>query len=260
LLLIITNVVKILGSIGANSKKIIVDQLQKDILLLEGYKPLSASKREIDGLDALEATFPNGVFPSGAIHEFLTFEPEHAAATGGFIGGLLSVLMKQEGICLWLSSSRRLFPSALKTFCLEPDKIIFVDLQREKDVLWATEEALKCKGIVAVIAEVRELTFMQSRRLQLAVEASRVTGFILRSEARRMCVTACVARWQVIPKQSVCADDLPGVGFPRWQVDLQKIRNGKPGKWTVEWAASKFSIVEESKFTIRVNKKIKMVG
>jgi protein ImuA len=52
--------------------------------------------------------------------------------------------------------SRMLFPPALKALGIEPDKVIFVDLKREKDVLWATEEALMSR---AVIAEVRELTF-----------------------------------------------------------------------------------------------------
>jgi len=32
------------------------------------------------------------------------------------------------------------------------------------------EEALKCAGLAAVIGEVREMDFKQSRRLQLAVE------------------------------------------------------------------------------------------
>jgi protein ImuA len=57
--------------------------------------------------------------------------------------------MKQEGICLWISSSRRLFPCSIKDlFGPEPDKIIFIDLQREKKMFYGpVEEALKCKGI-----------------------------------------------------------------------------------------------------------------
>jgi protein ImuA len=234
--------------------------LQKDILQMDGYKLLSAKQKRIKGLEPIEAAFPNNIFPTGAIHEFLSFELEHASAAIGFIGGLLNVLMKQEGICLWISSTRRLFPAALKIFGLEPDKIIFIDAQRDKDVLWATEEGLKCKGIVAVVAEVRELTFMQSRRLQLVVETSNVTGFIFRTDPSRLCTTACVSRWQIIPKPSVPESGLPGVGFPRWQVELQRVRNGKPGKWIVEWSANKFAVIEENKFAIRINKQIRQAG
>ena len=37
-------------------------------------------------------------------------------------------------------------------------------------MLWVIEEALKCEGLAAVIGEIKELSFTQSRRLQLAVE------------------------------------------------------------------------------------------
>jgi len=33
---------------------------------------------------------------------------------------------------------------------------------------------------------------------------------------------------------------MPGVGFPRWNVELLKVRNGKPGTWQVEFSAGRF--------------------
>jgi protein ImuA len=260
LLLITTKVKKILQPSVLNDKKAIAETLQKEILLKEGYKPLSADRSPINGLEAIEAAFPNQAFPTGAIHEFLSFEPEHAAATYGFIGGLMDGLMKHGCISIWISAAKQVFPAALKTFVGAPDQIIFIHARRDKDALWAAEEALKCKGIACVILEVRELTFMQSRRLQLAVETSRVTGFVLRSDPRRMCTTACVARWHITPRQSRTKDKLPGVGFPCWQVDLQKARNGKPGKWQIEWAADRFALIEENKFIININRSIKIAG
>ncbi len=249
-----------LQNVAVNNKKAIVEKLQKDILQQEGYKPVSATRKSITGLEVVEKAFPNNVFPVGAVHEFLVFEPEQAAATCGFISGLLQFLMKQGEACIWISTARRVFPAALNFFSVEPHKIVFINVPRDKDVLWATEEALKCRGLAAVVAEVRELTFMQSRRLQLAVESSRVTGFILRSDQRRMCMTACITRWHITPRPSMTEEALPGVGFPRWQADLQKVRNGKPGNWTVEWAMGKFNVIEESKFTIRINKQVKIAG
>ena len=61
------------------------------------------------------------------------------------------------------------------------------------------EEALKCDGIAAVVGEIQELSFTVSRRLQLAVEQSRVTGFILRNNPRNLNTTACVTRWKITP-------------------------------------------------------------
>jgi protein ImuA len=59
------------------------------------------------------------------------------------------------------------------------------------------EEALRCNRLAAVVAEIGELSFTASRRLQLAVEQSRVTGFILRLKPRNLTSTACVTRWRV---------------------------------------------------------------
>lgn len=232
------------------SKKKLIDQLQKNILYWQGFKvPLAGTTRFV-GLELIEAAFPNAVFPTGAIHEFLTEEPEHAAACGGFLGGLLQVLMQQGGICLWISTNRSLFPPALKSFGVNPDRIIFIDLQQEKELLWAMEEALKCGSLAAVVAEIGELSFTESRRLQLVVEKSRVTGFILRANSRKLSTTACVARWKITPLPSELEDGMPGVGFPRWNVELLKVRNGNPGSWKIEWSAGSFKPVLSEKVTV----------
>lgn len=227
-----------------DTRKEIINRLQKDILHLQGFKVPVADEQRI-GLGQVESAFANGIFPVGAIHEFLSTTPEQSAACGGFIGGILHSLMKHGGACLWISTSRSLFPPALKNFGVEPDKVIFIDLNRERDVLWATEEALKCTGLAGVIAELREVSFTQSRRLQLAVEQSNVTGFVLRTDARKLSTTACVARWQISPLQSQLQQGMPGVGFPRWNVELLKVRNGNPSAWVIEWQADKFVEVQE---------------
>jgi protein ImuA len=153
--------------------------------------------------------------------------------------------MKKGGAAVWIGSSRNLFPPALKMFGIEPDRILFIDLQKEKDILWSLEEALKCEGLSAVVGEMPGLNFTTSRRFQLAVEQSRVTGFILRSNPRSLHTNACVSRWKIKPLPTQADDGLPGLGFPRWQVELLKIRNGRPGAWKVEWEAGRFRPVTE---------------
>jgi len=123
--------------------------------------------------------------------------------------------------------------------------MIFIDLLKDKDVLWVMEEALKCTGLAAVIGEVRGLDFKQSRRLQLAVEQSHVTGFVLRNQSAKIGSTACAARWQIKPLPSEAVDGLPGLGFPRWQVELLRVRNGQPGNWIIEWSDNKFKPIEK---------------
>jgi protein ImuA len=227
-------------------KNDIITHLKREILHLEGLRsPVSGSAIDL-GLGIMEEAFPFGSFPLGAVHEMISEGAETAASTAGFISGILAGLMKNGGAAIWIASSRILFPPALKAFGIEPDRIIFVDLQKEKDLLWAMEEALKCEGIAAVVGEFPELSFTVSRRFQLAVEQSRVTGFVLRNNPRNMNTNACLSRWKINPLPSFSEDELPGLGFPRWNVELQKIRNGKPGIWQMEWAGDGFQPVSRS--------------
>ena len=143
--------------------------------------------------------------------------------------------MRNSGVVLWISSKRSLFPPALQQFGIDPSRIIFIDLQRDKELNWVMEEAVKCHGLAAVISELPELDFTTSRRLQLAAEQSRVTGFIIRSSSKKIQTTACFTRWEISPLPSIITGDLPGVGYKRWKVDLLKVRNGKPGSWDLQW-------------------------
>jgi protein ImuA len=223
----------------------IISQLQKDILRLQGFRSKPADVSPDIDLGPVNTAFPNATFPTGAVHEFLCTIKEHSAATAGFVGALAGNLMRHGGACIWISVARTLFPPSLKTFGIEPDKVIFIDLQRIKDALWVLEEALKCEGIAAVIAEIPEISFTQSRRLQLVVEQSKVTGFILRTSPRNANTTACVTRWKITPLPSVLEDGMPGVGFPRWHVELLKVRNGRPGAWKMEWAEGKCIVIPD---------------
>jgi protein ImuA len=227
-------------------KKDIITHLKMEILHLEGHRsPVPGSSLDF-GPGFMEEAFPSGSFPLGSVHEMISEGAETAASTAGFISGILAGLIKNGGAAIWIASSRTIFPPALKAFGMNPDQIIFVDLLKEKDLLWAMEEALKCEGIAAVVGEFPELSFTVSRRFQLAVEQSRVTGFVLRNNPRNLNTNACFSRWKINPLLSFSEDDLPGLGFPRWNVELQKIRNGKPGIWQLEWAGGGFQPVRKT--------------
>ncbi|MGD9929324.1 MAG: ImuA family protein [Mangrovibacterium sp.] len=215
-------------------KKEIIRQLKEKILSLEGFGTGPDSHLLDFGLGPMNAAFPGGAFPVGAIHEFISPTEACAAAANGFLAGLLSTLMKKGGICLWVSTGHKLFPSALKFFGVEPHRVIFIDVRREKDALWVMEQGLKCNALAAVVAEIGNISFAESRRLQLAVETSKVTGFLHRQQPRIENTLACVSRWKIRPLASR-SGGLPGVGFPCLEVELVKIRNGRPGVWQFEW-------------------------
>lgn len=234
-------------------KKALLAQLQRVILPLQGIRnPLQTHVVE-NGLGAINQAFPNGTFPLGAVHEFVSTGAESFAATSGFIAGITAGIIKNNGIVIWISTARTAFPLAFQHFEISPDRIIFIDLKKEKDALWAIEETLKCEHVAAVIGEIQQMDFNQSRRLQLAVEKSRVTGFIIRKDARKITTSACVTRWQIQSLASQLPNGMPGVGFPRWQVELLKVRNGKPGTWNVEWNGGQFKLIEKELKTVSLS-------
>ena len=222
-----------------SNKADIIRQLRKDLLLLQGFRSSPANAVDI-GLGPINNFFPNQVFPTGAIHEFISDSTESAAASVGFMSSIAGRLMTTGAPCLWVASGRQVFPPGLKRFGIDPGQIVFVDLRKEKQVFQVLEEALKQPGLAAVIGEVKNIGDITSRRLQLAAENSGVTGFILRHITRSVTPIASVARWKItsLPSEGPKMN-MPGLGFPRWAVELEKIRNGKPGKWIVECTAGR---------------------
>lgn len=215
-----------------------IASLQAQILSLQGFKPAPLPVEM--GLGPLCQALPQGAFPVGAVHELVAARPEDMAASCGFMAALLTTLMGAAGTLLWVTRKGMVFPPALQEFGLPPDRCVFVNVKNEREMMWAMEEALKCGALTAVVGELRALDFTASRRLQLAVEQSNVTGFVLRPAALPLPVTACVARWRISPLPSEVMDDLPGVGFTTWKVELLRIRNGKPGTWVLQWMDGRF--------------------
>jgi protein ImuA len=227
----------------------IARQLQAKINAMQGLGKLS-SEPATAGLAPFAAAFPGNVFPTGAIHEFISYEPANAASTSGFITAVTGKLMKTGSLCLWVSNNRKVFSTGLKHFGLEPDRMVFINAARTKDALWIIEEALKCEALTAVIGEVKELSFTDSRRLQLAVEHSGVTGFIHRFCPRAENAVACTTRWKISALPSLTDDNLPGVGNSSWDVQLLKVRNGRPHAWQVSWTDKSFMPMVEKHFII----------
>lgn len=228
---------------SANSHIIAV--LQKEILLHSACRQQTKDVALSEELFFLKEHLPLGVFPTGAVHEFIFSKAEDIAATNAFISGLVSTCIAAKGVIVWISLRPTVFPTILQRFNIEPSEVIFIHPANEKERLWVTEEALKCDGLRAVVAELESLSFTNSRRLQLAVEKSNVTGLVLTSSTKNT-TNACLSRWKITSLPSEQQDGLPGVGFPTWKVELLKMRNGKPGQWKVEWAADHFKEIKET--------------
>lgn len=217
----------------------IFKKLESDILRIQGFKSGNNKVLDVD-LGVMAYAFPNRSFPTSAVHEFITSEYDDSASTTGFIAGFVSKLIGKSGAALWVGKSNNVFPPALKKFGVDPERVVFANMKNDKGVAWAMEESLKCSALSAVVGEMKNLDFTTSRRLQLAVEQSKVTGFVIRKYSRKINPTACVSRWKI---RSIASEDLgiPGVGFPTWKVELLKIRNGHPDSWIIQWEKGRFN-------------------
>lgn len=221
------------------SKADIIARLQRDILPLQSFKTRDNNSALDEALGPIKNAFAGNSFPVRGTHEFISHTLEDVATTYGFITSILASLMQNGRACIWLGNTQTIFPPALKAFGIAPEKVIFIQLKKEKELLWAMEEALRCDGLAAVLGEVKELSFIASRRLQLAVEKSGVTGFVVRTNPRSISANACITRWKITALPGELEQGLPGVGFPRWNVSLLKVRNGKPGNWQIESRAGR---------------------
>ena len=130
----------------------------------------------------------------------------------------------------------------LDLFGLASARLLVLRVPKPVDVLWAMEEALRCRALACVIAELTgegaaaDLT--ATRRLALAARegiSAQNSGFglLIRHRATSM-PSAAATRWEIAPALSQ-PDAYGGIGRARFDLSLRKNRRGPSGRWIIEW-------------------------
>ncbi|WP_420093997.1 ImuA family protein, partial [Agrobacterium pusense] len=121
------------------------------------------------GVPEIDASLPGGGLAYGALHEFAGggSGTVDGAAAALFVAGIAA---RTKGPVIWCLTRPDLFFPALAQVGLHPDRVIFVESDREEDVLANMEEGLSFGGLGAVVGELVRLPMVSSRRLQLAAE------------------------------------------------------------------------------------------
>lgn len=192
------------------------------------------------GAPALDDALPWGGLPRAALHEVLAAA---GGAAAGFCAGLLARFAGNAGTVLWCRRGRghRLYGPGLAAFGLDPVRLIVVRGRTAAEVLWVMEEALHSGALAAVLGEADDLSMTAARRLQLAAEGGATAALLLRAEGDGGASPA-VTRWRVDAAPGDEEGGRPGVGRPRWRLDLLKCRGGNgaafggPRSWLVEWS------------------------
>ncbi len=189
------------------------------------------------GIPAVDDALGGGL-ARGALHEVAAPGEAHLTAATGFVLGLASG--GQARVC-WIAEDMAKLESGapygpgLDTFSLAPERLLTVSVARPRDLLWAMEEALRCRAIGAVIGELRHgaLDAVSVRRLSLAAADSGALALLLRAQPGSDASTAAT-RW--IAGAAPSAARAFEFGAPRFAAHLTRNRRGPTGSWILEWS------------------------
>jgi protein ImuA len=129
---------------------------------------------------------------------------------------------------------------------LDPSRLLLVETRHPKDAFWAMEEALRAAAGLAVVAGAVEAQpdLTMSRRLNLAAGDSGTPLLLLRPPTAAG-ITAALTRWR-IGAAPAGRDRFGSFAGYRWTITLERCRNGRPGRWLLEWdhVAHRFHLAE----------------
>jgi protein ImuA len=192
------------------------------------------------GIAPVDAVLGGGL-ARAAFHEIAAVREGAMAAATGFALALASHAARARAV-LWvaedmgLMENGALYGPGLDDFRLFPERLVTVVAAKSRDLLWAMEEALRCRAVGAVVGEIRSsdrgVDLTASRRLSLAAGRRDVCAFLLRT-APGTEASAAATRWIVAAAPSVAG--VAGPGPPRWSVHLTRNRRGPVGSWELEW-------------------------
>ena len=202
------------------------------------------------GLAAIDSHLPDGGLACGALHEIVPAAESCIAAAFGFIAAILGHLPRAY-LLLFVTPAHGLRPyrvhgrlhgHGLNALGLDPARLIMVETAHRKDTLWAMEEAVRSAAPAAVAGVIDTLDLKTSQRLHLAATDAGLPLFLLRPAAT-LESSAATTRWR-IGTAAAARDRFGLLTQPRWHLQLDRCRNGRPGQWVVEYdhVAHRFSL------------------
>jgi hypothetical protein len=128
------------------------------------------------GFPRLDAVFPGGGWPAGALTEIL------AAHEG--IGELRllgpALASRQELRLAWIAPPHLPYAPALAAAGIDAARLVIVRTASCRETLWAAEQALAANACGAVLVWLERARYTELRRLQVAAEGGRAPAFLFR--------------------------------------------------------------------------------
>lgn len=193
------------------------------------------------GVRSINAVLRGGLAPA-SLHEMAPVAPRDLGAAAGFILALAARAGRQT---LWIQTdfaaqeAGNIYGLGCDAFGLPSRQLLVLKVARPVDALWAMEEALKCRALSSVVAELPDdgaiADLNGTRRLTLAARAGGGFGFLLRHHGSEF-ASAAETRWHVAAAPGH-PNPFGGLSRAAFALSLVKNRHGPPGHWTVAWNA-----------------------
>lgn len=239
-------------------KTAVLETLRQQITALETNPLLKDAETSVVSAGLLAT-------PRGSLHEVFTESVRDSGAALGFaLAQARSLIEPKRPAVLFVQLQADAlevglpYAWGLASFGFEPQRLVFVRPQTIVELLWAIEEAIACRAVAAVVADIvnphKALDFTASRRLSLRAAASGASVFLVRY-ARDREATAAKYRWKIVPHPSSAPPfDDRAPGPPRWRVTLEKGSLGKRrsatpagDEYLVDWTDDGFSPADDTR-------------
>ena len=195
----------------------------------------------------------------GLVQEVFTDERRNGTASLGFALGLArDLLAGPRRVIAYLQlakDSQELgvpYGAGLASLGVAPEQVVLIRPADMVELLWAAEEALACRGVAAVVADIagapKILDFTASRRLSLRASAGGASFFLLRYGLGRE-ASAAHLRWHI---SGALSGEMPfdarAPGEVRWLINLEKgaVAGTRQKQWLLGWTEHGFHIVDSA--------------
>jgi hypothetical protein len=160
-----------------HARDCLVEGLKRQLDRWAAGQPAAETSRFSSGAAALDRLLPGGGLRHGMLVEWLGEQPGGAAT--------VSLLAAREacragGVLVVVDRRQMFYPPAAAAWGVDLRRLIVVHPRDRRDELWVMVQSLRSPVVAAVWAMVDRLDGRAFRRLQLAAQAGRTLGMLLR--------------------------------------------------------------------------------
>ena len=165
------------------------------------------------GRTAAGETGPDGPpCPVPGLEEAVVAGSAGAGAGLGFYLARLSASPRPEGahprlVSLvtpgaWTRERGRVLARGAQRFGIDPERWLFVGVEKEAQALWALEEILRAGAADLALGMVEQVSLTQSRRLDMVARESGASVALLKTKEEAVGLSCAPRRWRISPPTS----------------------------------------------------------